>query len=106
MGEVDRSVDTAGFRSRVLRRRDRLVDFLNREIQDPIARRNEKDDRHLKLLIRFGLHPTANCLDVGANRGRFLRDIVRVAPVGFTCPLDQAAFIDGLETRWNWVAHE
>ena len=21
-------------------------------------------------------------------------------------PLDQAAFIDGLETRWNWVAHE
>ena len=46
------------------------------------VRRNSKDDFHLKLLLRFGLRPTSNYLDVGANQGHFLKGIQAVAPLG------------------------
>ncbi len=46
------------------------------------ARRNRKDDYHLKLLLRFGMRPTSNLLDVGANQGKFLKGIAEVAPEG------------------------
>ncbi len=62
--------------------RDRLVDLLQGEHGDPVARRNRRDDYHLKLLLRFGLRADSNCLEVGANQGIFLRDIRRVAPDG------------------------
>ncbi len=64
------------------RGRDRLVDLLNGDRSSPVARRNRKDDFHLKLLLRFGLRARSNCLEVGANQGIFLRDIRRVAPGG------------------------
>lgn len=65
-----------------MRWRSGLVDLLNGDTRDPVTRRNQQDDRNLKLLLRFGLRSTSNCLDVGANRGTFLRDIQRLAPLG------------------------
>jgi FkbM family methyltransferase len=59
-----------------------LVDALNGNHADPGVRRNRKDDFHLKLLLRFGLTPTSNYLDVGANQGHFLRGISSLAPRG------------------------
>jgi FkbM family methyltransferase len=46
------------------------------------ARRNRLDDDHLRLLVSFALAPNANCIDVGAHEGSFLREVVRVAPLG------------------------
>jgi FkbM family methyltransferase len=74
--------DRVGARKAVARGRDRLVDLLNGDRSSPVARRNRKDDFHLKLLLRFGLRARSNCLEVGANQGIFLRDIRRVAPGG------------------------
>ena len=71
-----------GVRTALARGRDRLVDLLNGERNEPVIRRNRLDDTHLKLLLSFKLRPDSNCLDVGANRGVFLRDIQRVAPAG------------------------
>lgn len=45
--------------------------------------RSQCDDKHLVLLLSFGLHRSANCLDVGANKGLFLADYRRVAPLGY-----------------------
>lgn len=62
--------------------RDRLVSLLRGDHGDWIVRQNRRDDYHLKLLLRFGLRADSNCLEVGANRGIFLRDMQRVAPDG------------------------
>jgi FkbM family methyltransferase len=46
------------------------------------GRRNIRDDRQLKFLIRATLTPTANCVDVGAADGDILREMVLIAPQG------------------------
>ena len=53
-----------------------------RALEGKTRRRNRRDDEHLALLFAFALAPDANCIDVGANVGDVLADIVRVAPVG------------------------
>ncbi len=45
-------------------------------------RRAQADDRHLMLLLSFGLRADSNCLDVGASKGLFLNEFRRVAPLG------------------------
>jgi FkbM family methyltransferase len=74
--------DSLGARTAMANGRDHLVDLLNGDHGGSIARRNELDDRHLILLLSFGLRPTSNCLDVGAHRGLFLEHFVRLAPLG------------------------
>ncbi len=80
--ELGRWADAVGARRMVALGRDRLVDLLNGDGSSPGVRRNRIDDRHLKLLLSFSLRSDSNCLDVGANRGLFLRDFQRVAPHG------------------------
>jgi FkbM family methyltransferase len=46
------------------------------------ARRDRRDMRNLRLLLSLALPADACCVDVGANMGAVLRDIVRVAPRG------------------------
>ncbi|MGC2372266.1 MAG: FkbM family methyltransferase [Solirubrobacteraceae bacterium] len=46
------------------------------------GRRNIRDDRQLKFLIRATLTPTSNCIDIGAAQGEILREMVLVAPQG------------------------
>lgn len=46
------------------------------------GRRNIRDDRQLKFLIRATLTPTSNCIDVGAAHGDILREMVLIAPQG------------------------
>jgi FkbM family methyltransferase len=44
--------------------------------------REEIDNAHLVLLLGFLLREDSNCLDVGANQGRFLSHMVQRAPRG------------------------
>ena len=74
--------DSLGARKALANSRDHLVDLLNGDHGGSIARRNQLDDRHLILLLSFGLRPTSNCLDVGAHRGLFLEHFPRLAPLG------------------------
>jgi FkbM family methyltransferase len=62
--------------------RNRAVLLLNGDHRSATIRRNAQDDNNLQLLLRFVLKEDSNCLDVGANRGLFLREFVRVAPRG------------------------
>lgn len=48
----------------------------------PLARRNARDDAHLRLLLAHGLTADANCVDVGAHSGDILEQVVRYAPQG------------------------
>ncbi len=48
----------------------------------PIARRNQRDDAHLSLLLSFVLSEDSSCIDIGAYTGDVLRHIVRLAPRG------------------------
>jgi FkbM family methyltransferase len=71
-----------GVRSYLASGRDHLVDALNGDRASDVDRRNRRDNRHLKLLLRFGLRADSHCLDVGANQGLFLGDFLEVAPKG------------------------
>jgi len=48
----------------------------------PTARRNQRDDQHLALLLAFVLREDSNCIDIGAHKGDVLRQMVRCAPRG------------------------
>jgi FkbM family methyltransferase len=53
-----------------------------RALEGRTRRRNRRDDEHLALLLALALPADASCIDVGANVGDVLADIVRVAPAG------------------------
>ena len=59
---------------------DRLRDV--HSLRSRAARRDRRDMRNLRLLLSLTLPADACCVDVGANIGVVLRDIVRVAPRG------------------------
>jgi FkbM family methyltransferase len=88
--ELGRIADRVGARSAVHRGRDRLVELLTGDLVDLLngnprsadQRQNRKDDHHLRLLLGFSMRPTSNFLDVGANQGKFLRGLHRLAPDG------------------------
>ena len=44
--------------------------------------RDETDNRHMRLAMRLLLRPDDNCVDIGANVGSILREMVTVAPDG------------------------
>lgn len=46
------------------------------------TKRDLRDQEHLRLLLAMTLAPDSNCIDVGANVGSVLAEIVRVAPEG------------------------
>jgi FkbM family methyltransferase len=48
----------------------------------PGHRRNVKDDLHMSLLMSFILDARSNCIDVGANHGNMLGQMVCLAPAG------------------------
>jgi FkbM family methyltransferase len=62
--------------------RHRLVRRLAGDRSTTVEDRNQMDDRHLVQLLASGVPRDANCLDVGANEGFFLREFRRVAPDG------------------------
>lgn len=45
-------------------------------------KQNERDDAALGLLLRLTLHDDDNCIDIGANVGAILGEIVKAAPRG------------------------
>lgn len=48
----------------------------------PMQLRDEIDMRNMALLMKFWLRPDSSCIDIGANVGAVLRDIVTIAPYG------------------------
>jgi FkbM family methyltransferase len=80
--ELQGLADSLGVRQHVARYRDQLVRLLTGDHSTAIDQRNWTDEKHVGLLLAFGLRRTANCLDVGANQGLFLRAFRTVAPDG------------------------
>lgn len=50
---------------------------------DPGESREQRDNDHTDLLLGFWLREGSNCIDVGANQGRFLSRMVQRAPGGW-----------------------
>src|SRR5438874_3753265 len=46
------------------------------------VKRDWIDNEHVRLLLSFALPTDANCLDVGAHEGLWLKEFLRVAPAG------------------------
>jgi FkbM family methyltransferase len=55
---------------------------IQRVVMSGPARRDLRDVEHIRLLLRLSLPVDANCIDVGANVGDILREIVAIAPEG------------------------
>jgi FkbM family methyltransferase len=53
-----------------------------RMVEPSSARRDRRDNDALVLLLASALSPESSAIDVGANTGRVLDDIVRLAPLG------------------------
>lgn len=53
-----------------------------RTLEAPSTRRNRRDDENLRVLMAAVLGRDSNCIDVGANRGTILADMVALAPDG------------------------
>jgi FkbM family methyltransferase len=49
---------------------------------DRTARREARDNEHMRVLMAACLAPDSNCIDIGAHSGGILREIVRCAPRG------------------------
>ena len=96
---VRRTLDAVGLGDPARRLRDRLLPTVNpsppvqngapesdaHATEAEIARSddiNRRDDEHLALLMAFALRSDSNCVDVGAHEGLFLKDMLRVAPLG------------------------
>ena len=82
MGRGHKGIDALGVRRRVSNYRDQLLRRLTGDHSTTVEGRNQIDDDHLRLILALGVPRDANCLDVGANQGLFLRDFRRVAPDG------------------------
>jgi FkbM family methyltransferase len=51
-------------------------------LENKTMRRDRRDGDHLKVLLAAVLAPDADCVDVGANLGTVLREMLRCAPDG------------------------
>ena len=76
--------------------------------------RDYLDTRYLRMLLAFTLTENANCIDIGANRGSVLEEIVRVAPYGKHIAYEPLPFLcehlverfPGVEVRQAAVSNE
>ena len=55
---------------------------LQRALEPRSTRRNRRDDENMRVVMAAVLSPDSCCIDVGANMGTVLSDIVAVAPDG------------------------
>ncbi|MDO8209857.1 FkbM family methyltransferase [Conexibacter sp. CPCC 206217] len=53
-----------------------------RLVESRYARRDRRDNEALELLVSAALAADASAIDIGANEGRVLQEIMRVAPAG------------------------
>jgi FkbM family methyltransferase len=56
--------------------------LLRLALGSPIEVRNRRDDAALRVLMSSVLNRDSNCVDVGAYRGKFVKEMVRLAPEG------------------------
>ncbi len=55
---------------------------VQRAVEGPTARRNRRDDEHLRVVMAAVLRSESSCIDVGANDGAFVEEFRRLAPDG------------------------
>jgi FkbM family methyltransferase len=55
---------------------------VQRAVASKQEKRNRRDDEHLRLLLAFRLEPGSSCIDIGANIGEILQQMVAYAPEG------------------------
>jgi FkbM family methyltransferase len=55
---------------------------VKRALEPAATTRDRRDQDHLRAILAAALAPDANCVDVGANVGDVLADMVRLAPHG------------------------
>ena len=55
---------------------------LQRALEPPATRRNRRDDENMRLVMAAVLAPDSCCIDVGANVGTVLADMIAIAPEG------------------------
>jgi FkbM family methyltransferase len=60
----------------------RMRQTYDRLRETPFERRGRLDEAHLRQLLAWTLTEDANCVDVGANVGSVLREVLRCAPHG------------------------
>jgi FkbM family methyltransferase len=80
-------IDSDGVRQRILASARRMgLEPQLRRAQDAFTPRsqlrNRRDDAHLCAIMAAILPREANCIDIGANAGDVLREMVRLAPAG------------------------
>jgi FkbM family methyltransferase len=67
-------------------------------------RRDRRDNEHLRVVLAAGLASDSNCLDIGANAGGVLEQIVRLAPAGRHIAFEPLpALADDLKRRFPGV---
>ena len=71
-----------------------------RALEGRQARRNRRDDDHLRVLLAGVLRADSNCIDVGANIGAVTAELVRLAPGGTHIAVEPLADLaDRLSSR-------
>ena len=55
---------------------------VQRALEPPSTKRNRRDDENMRVVMAAVLRPDSCCIDVGANVGTVLSDIVSTAPLG------------------------
>lgn len=75
-------IDSQGLRRHLTGHSRHLFRRRKGGLEPAVEVRNQIDDDHLTLFLALGIRRDANCLDVGANQGLFLREFRRLAPDG------------------------
>jgi FkbM family methyltransferase len=77
---------------------------LSRALEPAATTRDRRDNDHLRAILAATLAPDANCVDVGANVGDVLADMVRLAPRGRHIAFEPVpALAKGLAARFPGV---
>ena len=76
-----------GWRKPILQASRRLdvepgLRWMQHALAGRVQRRDHRDLQHLRLLMRLSLASDANCVDIGANVGEVLTEMVAIAPLG------------------------
>ena len=59
-----------------------VIDLFRNKHKSEWAIRVGRDDKNMERLLRKVLKKDSNCVDIGANRGLFLKQFIRLSPKG------------------------
>jgi FkbM family methyltransferase len=65
-----------------------LLKYQKSNIKKEWDLRIERDNKNIKKLLRTYLKENSNCIDIGANKGFFLKQFITLAPYGTHCAFE------------------